>query len=96
MPLVQFKDNAKHAGKSYRQNQRVDFPEVTAARLVSLNVAEVVRGQKVSSGFEAMVSTFRESRVKKLAKPTEESRAKAAAEMAELRDRPGPRRATQF
>jgi hypothetical protein len=98
MPLVQFKGPTKYAGKCYPQNERVDFTEAIAARLVALRVAELIGGRKGSPGFESMVEAFRSADAKKAPPPSKEASAKADSELAEFRKRQnlGPRTATQF
>jgi hypothetical protein len=84
MPVtVQFKSAVKHNGREYRQNARVALPEPTAARLVAMNVVELVRGSKVPEGFASMVDVFRsiEAKAKKARPPVSPAvREKAEAE----------------
>lgn len=100
MVLVQFKGPTKYSGRTYRQNERVSFPEPTAARLVSLHVAVVVRGERLSDDFAAMVEMFRSAELRKNPPPSKEARAKAwanaAPEMERFAEQRGPRHATQF
>ncbi len=98
MPLMQFKAATKHNGKTYRMNERVSFPEPSAARLVAMHVAEVVRGQKVSADFASMIQIFRSAASKDRPPASKAIREKADAERREVIERHprGPRFATAF
>jgi hypothetical protein len=80
MPLVQFKSSTTYDGKSYRQNERLSCSEARAARLVAMNVAELVSGQAVSAGFDALVETTRGVRAKNRDSVPKATREKAEAE----------------